>query len=188
MTPIVVNGKSYSSVEEMPPEIRKVYQETMGVLADADRNGIPDILEGKSGAKITVQNISARTGNTAIVDSDGKVYTDVSSLPPEAREKYARAMEKLGQVFGDANRNGIPDFIENVRPADAETRTAALPAEPDDFPRQSPPIIPPVEEETSSRRWFLVVGILLLLLVGLLFMGILILALWMNNGSARLNL
>jgi hypothetical protein len=184
MAPIVVNGKSYSSVEEMPPEIRKVYQATMGILADGDKNGIPDILEGSSGANINIRNISAQTGSATIIDSDGKMYTDVSNLPPEAQEKYRRAMEKLGQVFGDADRNGIPDFMETVRPADAEIRTAVIPSGPQDFPRPSPPLLPPVAEETSSRKWFLTAAILLLLLAGLLLMGLLFLIVFANNRFA----
>lgn len=47
---IVVNGREYASLEEMPPEIRAVYQKAMDVLADRDANGVPDILEGKGGS------------------------------------------------------------------------------------------------------------------------------------------
>jgi hypothetical protein len=44
---IVINGKEYASTDEMPPEIRAVYEEAMSVLADRDANGVPDLLEGK---------------------------------------------------------------------------------------------------------------------------------------------
>lgn len=44
---IVINGQSYERVEDMPPEIRDVYERAMSMLSDADRNGVPDILEGK---------------------------------------------------------------------------------------------------------------------------------------------
>ena len=45
---IVVGGKEYSSVDEMPPDVRQLYEKAMSMLADKDANGIPDILEGKS--------------------------------------------------------------------------------------------------------------------------------------------
>lgn len=50
---IVFNGTEYSSPDQMPPNVRQAYDQAMGsVLADRDRNGIPDIFEGKSSATI----------------------------------------------------------------------------------------------------------------------------------------
>lgn len=52
-TRIVFNGKEYSSLEKMPPEVRQAYDQAMAaVLADADRNGLPDILEGGGSATV----------------------------------------------------------------------------------------------------------------------------------------
>jgi hypothetical protein len=48
LTPkIVINGKEYATVDEMPPEIRSVYEKAMAMIADKDANGVPDVLEGK---------------------------------------------------------------------------------------------------------------------------------------------
>ena len=47
-TRITIDGKTYSGVEEMPPEVRDKYQKAIEVLADRDGNGVPDILEGKN--------------------------------------------------------------------------------------------------------------------------------------------
>ncbi len=41
---IVYNGKAYSSVNELPAEARQQYEEAMAKL-DANRNGIPDVLD-----------------------------------------------------------------------------------------------------------------------------------------------
>lgn len=46
---IVINGKEYASADEMPPDIRAVYERALNVLADRDANGVPDVLEGKGG-------------------------------------------------------------------------------------------------------------------------------------------
>jgi hypothetical protein len=43
---ITVNGKTYSSIDEMPPDVRKQYARAMSLLADKDGNGVPDIMEG----------------------------------------------------------------------------------------------------------------------------------------------
>jgi hypothetical protein len=44
-TQFVVDGQVYSNLDELPPEARRKYEQTMGRL-DANRNGIPDLLEG----------------------------------------------------------------------------------------------------------------------------------------------
>ena len=43
---ITINGQTYSSVEQMPPDVREQYEKAMSMLADVNRNGIPDVLEG----------------------------------------------------------------------------------------------------------------------------------------------
>ena len=39
-----VNGKTYSSFDEIPEDQKQIFQK---FLLDEDKNGIPDILEGK---------------------------------------------------------------------------------------------------------------------------------------------
>ena len=82
----VVNGKEYERIEDMPPELRSVYQSVSGMLVDADHNGIPDILEGK-GSQVRIGRLNVPVN----IVHDGKVYTSVSELPPELREKYDKA-------------------------------------------------------------------------------------------------
>ena len=61
-TRIVFNGKEYSNPEEMPAEIRKAYDQAMAtVLADTDRNGVPDILEAGSSSTVFHTDVFART-------------------------------------------------------------------------------------------------------------------------------
>ena len=42
---IVINGKTYNSVDEMPEDVRKEYEEAMSTLKDENRNYIPDAFE-----------------------------------------------------------------------------------------------------------------------------------------------
>jgi hypothetical protein len=44
-TQFVVDGKVYTSLDDLPAEARQKYEQTMGQW-DANRNGIPDMLEG----------------------------------------------------------------------------------------------------------------------------------------------
>ncbi len=66
-TRIIFNGQEYSSPEEMPAEIRRAYEQAMGsVLADADRNDIPDIFE--AGGSATVFHNEVMTPAAAAAD------------------------------------------------------------------------------------------------------------------------
>ena len=50
-TKIVFNGQEFSSPNDMPPDIRTAYDQVMsGVLVDANRNKIPDIIESGGGS------------------------------------------------------------------------------------------------------------------------------------------
>ena len=42
---IVIDRKTYKSVEEMPADVRRAYESAISQLADHDRNGLPDVLE-----------------------------------------------------------------------------------------------------------------------------------------------
>ncbi|HZA56378.1 MAG TPA: hypothetical protein VE616_19195 [Candidatus Udaeobacter sp.] len=99
---IIFNGKEYASPEAMPEEVRQAYQQALAHLADADRNGIPDILErGAAGNVIAIQQSS--------ITIDGREYKTVGDMPAVVRRLFELA---VGQA--DANRNGIPDALEST--------------------------------------------------------------------------
>src|SRR5688572_278600 len=116
---IVIDGKTYNSVEDMPPDIRQKYEQAMKSLGDANNNQIPDVFEtmnifadkNKDGIPDVLENLVAShaTVNTMKIIVDGKEFDGLENLPPEARAKYEQAMGKL-----DANRNGVPDFAEGM--------------------------------------------------------------------------
>jgi hypothetical protein len=145
---IVIDGKTYNSIEDMPPDIRQKYEQAMKSLGDANNNQIPDVFEtmnifadkDKDGVPDILENLVAShaTVNTMKIIVDGKEFDGLENLPPEARAKYEQAMGKL-----DANRNGVPDFAEgmmnntnqNVMSVSATTgaaphRSTLLPASP----------------------------------------------------------
>jgi hypothetical protein len=169
---IVIDGKTYNSAEEMPPDVRQKYEAAMRSLGDANGNRIPDTFEGmnfladkdKNGVPDVVENLVA--GN-AVVNSmkiivNGKEFYGIENLPPEARARYEEAMGKL-----DANRNGIPDFVEGmINTANqnqamptttrfgVETRRGSTP------PSTSPTITP----DTSNGFMLVLAGLLIFLL------------------------
>lgn len=114
---IVIDGRTYNSVDEMPEDVRQKYEQAMrslkdqngnhvpdvlennNMLADKNRNGIPDLIENTAGAPIFA--------NAMRILVDGKEFKSIDDLPPEARASYEKAMGML-----DKNRNSIPDFVE----------------------------------------------------------------------------
>ena len=164
---IVIDGKTYNSVDEMPPDVRQKYEQAMkslkdekrngfpdqfesvSILKDQDGNGIPDIFEGNTTTQIS-------TTSTRIV-VNGKEYGSIEELPPDARIRYEQAMGEM-----DRNRNGIPDFaeamMEKVQSTPSQNVTAPTPAQPF-MPMNTSPTISP---DTSSGWKLVLVGGLLL--------------------------
>lgn len=114
---IVIDGKTYKSVEEMPADVRRGYERAMSQFADNDRNGHPDVLEDLASLKDQNKNgmpdafegmLSNMISSTKIV-ADGNEYNSLDELPPDVRAKYEQAMGAL-----DSNRNGVPDFFEGM--------------------------------------------------------------------------
>jgi hypothetical protein len=165
---IVLNGKTYRSMEEMPPDVREKYElamslldntdedrlSPMDILADRNKNGTPDILESIT----TGENV---TSSLKII-VDGKEYSDMEHLPSEARTRVEEALGKL-----DANRNGVPDFIEAAGNLTNQTTNISTDFGAGTSPRQaSTPVSPGMAPDTDiSNAWTLApIGFLLFVL------------------------
>jgi hypothetical protein len=76
---ITVNGQTYNSVDEMPPEVRAKYEEVMAKLKeDRDGNGIPDVFESPRDGSTNVVNVT-RTSKFIVNGQE----RDISDLPAE---------------------------------------------------------------------------------------------------------
>ena len=103
-TRISVNGQTYSSVEQMPPDVRRQYETAMNLLADKDGNGIPDILEGKAlpSTSQTGGTITPILTNTTVsrVVVNGKEYSSWDEIPADLRQAFEKA-----RASGNATTN-----------------------------------------------------------------------------------
>ena len=79
-TQINIDGRTYSSVEEMPPAVRQRYEQAMRQF-DRDGNGIPDVLEG---AKPDPNVISHVTTHERII-VNGREYDSWDKVQPGLR-------------------------------------------------------------------------------------------------------
>src|SRR5690348_359527 len=64
---ITVNGRTYSSVDEMPPDVRAQFEKAMALLADKNKNGIPDAFEtppDPNGIRGLLQDVATKSAAT----------------------------------------------------------------------------------------------------------------------------
>ena len=92
---ITFNGKSYSCIEDLPPEARQRYEQTLKAL-DANGNGIPDILELGGFPSDGMQ-------------SQMVLHSQEFHSPEEIPEDTRRLLERLTT---DADQDGTPDLAE----------------------------------------------------------------------------
>lgn len=167
---IVIDGKTYHSVEDMPSDIRQKYEQAMRSLGDANNNQIPDAFESmnifadkdKDGAPDVLENIAAghHVVNSMKIVVDGKEFDGLDHLPPEARARYEEAMGKL-----DANRNGIPDFVEGmIQTTNQNVMSVSNPVV--ETARLSSPLTssPTITPDTSNGWMLMLAGLFLFLL------------------------
>lgn len=164
---IVIDGKTYNSVDDMPEEVRRSYEEAMrgsnqrnpaqggveslaNLFADGDGDGVPDIM--KQGQVINL------TGGMKFV-VNGQSYDSLDALPPEARAKYEQAMGAM-----DRNQNGMPDFLEGRMNVSAQSAPVQPVFNPTASPRPFLPVSPTIAPDTSNG-WMLALAV-----VGLLFL------------------
>lgn len=166
---IVIDGKTYKSVDEMPEDVRRNYESAMSQLGDKDRNGVPDVLENLTNVADQNNNgmpdsvevegmLSNVISSTTKIIANGTEYNSLDELPPDIRAKYEQVMGTL-----DANRNGVPDFLEGMMNTSNQAGNMepshAIPA-----PRASIPISssPTIEPESTSRWILALLGIAVL--------------------------
>ncbi len=89
---IVVNGVEYGSVEEMPADVRALYERALRAAAEARTTGTSEVTtspaEGGTPGQVTVHTV--KTSTRFVVD--GKEYGSVDELPPAARAALRDAL------------------------------------------------------------------------------------------------
>lgn len=98
----VVNGVTYSGLEEMPPEVRAQFRSMSNFSDDKDKDGMPDILDNMSGKPMAMQS--------GTILFDGKTYHSVDEMPSEGRAAYEKALGPRK----DENKDGMPDVMETT--------------------------------------------------------------------------
>jgi hypothetical protein len=85
---IIFNGQSYTDPSAMPAQVRQAYQKALGLLEDANKNGIPDVLETAGlGNLISIQQSQ--------IVVNGQSYDRPEDMPPAVRQLYDQALSHL---------------------------------------------------------------------------------------------
>ncbi len=164
---IVIDGKTYKSVDEMPPDVRQKYEAAMGNL-DKNQDGVPDMLENmnaffddknKDGMPDAFESITANVINATRIIANGREYNSLDELPPDVRAKLSQAMGKL-----DVNQNGIPDFAERMTNTPIQTTNVASTIGTQTPRRTQPAVAPTIEPESTSGWMIALAGLFILLL------------------------
>lgn len=87
---IVVNGREYASVDDMPHDVRQVYERMMKMRADSDGDGVPDIFEGKGANVVTV------TKSNVVLDD--RRFGGTDRIPAGARHVLAGSGRRSPRV------------------------------------------------------------------------------------------
>ncbi|MBV9463686.1 MAG: hypothetical protein JO317_05600 [Verrucomicrobiae bacterium] len=100
------NGKTYKSLEEMPPEVREVFEKLKS-------SGLPAGIFSK---KVTMQRF----------EINGKEYNSVEEMPPEVRDWYEKALAKKTEGLVEQAMKEIPaEFAEH--PSSSPAGATSLP-------------------------------------------------------------
>jgi hypothetical protein len=150
---IIFNGKTYNSIDDMPPEARQAYEKALALLADQDANGVPDFLDGLLNGQAPGEGMEPlntfSTFSTQIVHN-GQTYASVEEMPAEARRDYEQAMAAF-----DRDRNGVPDAFEQGEFVAGQPSVSLTPAPgPASAPRPMPAPYTPagVEPDNPEAR------------------------------------
>ncbi|MCS7034949.1 MAG: hypothetical protein NZ561_13305 [Phycisphaerae bacterium] len=150
---IVINGREFGSPDEMPPDIRAIYDRLM---VDRDGNGVPDVIDE---ARAQGNSDSVLITRKEIV-IDGKTYHSLEEVPAELRPAIEKAFADSASTIGDRTLRGASGWIGG--------RSGPSPRRP-----ATPGMLEP---EQPSRFPILLVGVAL-------GAGLMLLVLWLASRS-----
>src|SRR5678815_2549789 len=101
---ITVNGVHYDSVDAMPADVRRVYEEMLAKFPDlADRLGdvAPQIVEGDVGPLHYMTSVRKK------IIVNGTTYENETSMPSDVRQTYEQAMHAASTGTPTVKKNEI---------------------------------------------------------------------------------
>ena len=103
-TKITVNGVEYESVEAMPPDVRRTYEEIMAKFPDMAQlaaDGPAEIREGSFGP------VKVNTAVQKKIVVNNVTYENEESMPPDVRQAYELGMRAMQSGDPTVKKNEI---------------------------------------------------------------------------------
>jgi len=173
---IYFNGEKYNSVAEMPSSVRQQYEKFNRFFADANQDGVPDIVQSggisgfkeafnmikeigqmSAGGSLTQEQLTIVRETDTNIFVNGKSYSSVDEMPSHIRQAYEQitstAREENGTIYDEAWRNVQRD--EFFKPHDDETLNRQMKPQPQSMNEPVEPV------ESTSRFLFLVIAAIL---------------------------
>lgn len=118
---ITYNGKTYNSINELPPEARRIFE-------DKDGNNTPDVFDGLLDSAKEFKGTAEMTNSTYVVD--GKTYNNLDEVPADKREMIK---EKLSRLEGSGlkpfgNKVTVDTGTSETQPGNLDTASSELSA------------------------------------------------------------
>lgn len=156
-TKITVNGQHYDSVEAMPPDVRRTYDEAMRTLAASQANapggGTTQVFTRKAG------DVGACVVVNRTVVVNNRTYGSLDELPPEVRQQLEDIMHGAGQTAHPKSTFNLGLHLNGP-----QVRTLADARE---HPEAAPMPIEPSSLESRIRGLPMSLGILVLIALAL---------------------
>jgi hypothetical protein len=115
MNRVIFNGREYASPDEMPPDVRRLYDDVLASVAGSDKVGGPGHSEIKIRTRLVV---------------NGKEYASVAEMPLSIRGAYEKLIHhaapgQLGANPAEASRSPQPIETSSSSALDVQLRLSA---------------------------------------------------------------
>jgi hypothetical protein len=99
--PITFDGKRYASIDDMPPAVRRAYEDVAEMMADRNADGMPDMLED---------------GDPAHVEATRRAHAELTRQGKARRDQFtpvadATAARRDAECNRPKSRRPIPWFV-----------------------------------------------------------------------------
>ena len=125
---ITINGQQYDSPEEMPPDVRRMYEEAMRTLgsslASGQSGGSTQVFTGHAG-----QSIEASVVVNRVITVNNRTYGSVDELPPDVRQLYESTLKGTTSQVSHPKTSVHMSLSVGGRKSHDESITPPLPIE-----------------------------------------------------------
>jgi hypothetical protein len=91
---LTVDGQSYTSMDELPPEAQEALEQVREAFRDADQDGTPDIMEGMDAQVLDLRSMRAGAGSA-------ERMRELKRMLDEGLISLDEYEEKKGQILSE---------------------------------------------------------------------------------------